>query len=76
MANIKLDFKESKLMSEEILEHADVVEEINEELIGKSEDESEFLGWLNLPTDYDKKEFARIKLTPLTPPSFSIPAPR
>ena len=61
MANIKLDFKESKLTSEEILEHSGVVEEINEELIEKSEDESEFLGWLNLPTDYDKKEFARIK---------------
>ncbi len=61
MANIKLDFKESKLTSEEILEHAGVVEEINEELLEKSEDESEFLGWLNLPTDYDKKEFARIK---------------
>lgn len=61
MANIKLDFKESKLTSEEILEHAGVVEEINEELIEKSEDESEFLGWLNLPTTYDKKEFARIK---------------
>ena len=61
MANIKLDFKESKLTSREILEHSGVVEEINEELIEKSEDESEFLGWLNLPTDYDKKEFARIK---------------
>ena len=61
MANIKLDFKESKLMSEEILEHSGVVEEINEELIEKAEDESEFLGWLNLPTDYDKKEFERIK---------------
>ena len=61
MANIKLDFKESKLTSEEILEHSGVVEEINEELIEKAEDESEFLGWLNLPTDYDKKEFARIK---------------
>ena len=61
MANIKLDFKESKLTSEEILEHAGVVEEINEELLEKSEDESEFLGWLNLPTNYDKKEFARIK---------------
>ena len=61
MANIKLDFKESKLMSEEILEHSGVVEEIDEELIEKSEDESEFLGWINLPTDYDKKEFARIK---------------
>ena len=53
MANIKLDFKESKLMSEEILEHSGVVEEINEELIEKAEDETEFLGWINLPTDYD-----------------------
>ena len=61
MANIKLDFKESKLTSREILEHSGVVEEIDEELIEKSEDESEFLGWINLPTDYDKKEFTRIK---------------
>ena len=61
MSNIKLDFKESKVKMEEILEHSAVVEEINQELIDKSEDESEFLGWLNLPTDYDKKEFTRIK---------------
>ncbi len=61
MANIKLDFKESKVKMEEILEHSAVVEEINQELIDKSEDESEFLGWLNLPTEYDKKEFERIK---------------
>ena len=61
MSNIKLDFKESKVKMEEILEHSAVVEEINQELIDKSEDESEFLGWLNLPTEYDKKEFERIK---------------
>ena len=61
MTNIKLDFKESKVKMEEILEHAGVVEEINQELLDKSEDESEFLGWLKLPTEYDKKEFERIK---------------
>ena len=61
MSNIKLDFKESKIKMEDILEHSGVVEEINQELIEKSEDESEFLGWLNLPTEYDKKEFERIK---------------
>ena len=61
MANIKLDFKESKVKMEEILEHVGVVEEINQELLDKSEDESEFLGWLKLPTEYDKKEFERIK---------------
>ena len=51
MANIKLDFKESKVKMEEILEHAGVVEEINQELLDKSEDESEFLGWLKLQTE-------------------------
>ena len=61
MSNIKLDFKESKIKMEDILEHSGVVEEINQELVEKSEDESEFLGWLNLPTEYDKKEFERIK---------------
>ena len=61
MANIKLDFKESKVKMEEILEHAGVVEEINQELLDKSEDESELLGWLTIPTEYDKKEFERIK---------------
>ena len=61
MAKIKLDFKESKLENEEILQHSGVVEEINQELIDKSADETEFLGWLNLPTDYDKEEFERIK---------------
>lgn len=61
MSNIKLDFKESKVKMQDILEHSGVVEEINQELLDKSEDESEFLGWLKLPTEYDKKEFERIK---------------
>ena len=61
MAKIKVDFSYTGLESSEILQHSAVVEEINQELIEKSEDETEFLGWLNLPTEYDKKEFARIK---------------
>ena len=61
MAKIKVDFSYAGLESSEILQHSAVVEEINQELIEKSEDETEFLGWLNLPTEYDKKEFARIK---------------
>ena len=61
MAKLKLEFTESKIKMEEILEHSEVVEEIHQELIDKSEDEKEFLGWLKLPTEYDKEEFKRIK---------------
>lgn len=61
MAKIKLDFKYSQIEKQEILEHSDVVSEINSELIEKSEDETQFLGWMELPTQYDKKEFERIK---------------
>ncbi len=61
MPNIKADFKYVGISDKDILEHSDVVEEINKELEEKSKDESEFLGWLHLPTNYDKKEFARLK---------------
>ena len=27
----------------------------------RSKDEKDFVGWLELPSNYDKKEFARIK---------------
>ncbi len=61
MPNIKVDFKYVGINDKDILEHSDVVEEINNELEEKSKDKNEFLGWLHLPTNYDKKEFARIK---------------
>ena len=61
MSKIKLDFKYSQIEKQEILEHSDVVSEINSELIEKLEDETQFLGWMELPTQYDKKEFERIK---------------
>ena len=61
MSKIKLDFKYSQIEKQEILKHSDVVSEINSELIEKSEDETQFLGWMELQTQYDKKEFERIK---------------
>lgn len=61
MPNIKMDFKYSGINESELVEHNEVIEEINDELEVKSEDEKEFLGWLHLPTNYDKKEFIRIK---------------
>lgn len=61
MAKIKVDFENSKIENLEIVQHSAVVEAIHKELIEKSQDDTQFLGWLNLPTNYDKAEFERIK---------------
>ena len=61
MAKIKVDFKNLGIENEKILKHSAVVAEIDQEFIEKLDDENEFMGWLNLPTNYDKKEFERIK---------------
>lgn len=61
MSNIKLDISNTKVSMEEILKYNEKVENIHKELHEKSEDEKEFLGWLTLPTNYDKEEFERIK---------------
>lgn len=61
MPNIKADFKFVNIIEQDIMENVDVVEDVNNELEEKSKSKKEFLGWLHLPTNYDKKEFARIK---------------
>ena len=44
-----------------IMKYASQVKEIHNKLHLKAEDENEFCGWLNLPTNYDKAEFEKIK---------------
>lgn len=61
MSYIKLDFTNTDIPVEDILEYKDEVKKIHNNLHEKANDEKEFLGWLKLPTDYDKKEFERIK---------------
>ena len=61
MSCIKLDLEKSGLKKEEIMKYRDKVAEIHNELYEKSDDEKEFVGWLKLPTNYDKEEFERIK---------------
>ena len=58
---IKLSLKNSSINDKMISHYAEDVERIHNEMNKKSNDEKEFLGWLNLPTDYDKEEFKRIK---------------
>ena len=61
MSYIKLDDMNTSIPMEDILEYRDEVKKIHEELHEKANDEKEFLGWLHLPTSYDKEEFTRIK---------------
>lgn len=63
MGNIKVDFKNARVFEKNVMNYADKVSEIHKELHEKADDKSEFIGWLNLPTNYDKKEFEKIKKT-------------
>lgn len=61
MAEIKLNLKKSDITQKSILEYKEQVENIHKDLHRRANDENDFVGWLELPTNYDKKEFARIK---------------
>ena len=58
---IKLNLNNSSLSENTIEEYSDEVLAIHEVLHSKANDEKEFLGWIELPTNYDKEEFERIK---------------
>ncbi len=45
----------------EVAYMAKLVEDAKEVLVSKSGAGNDFLGWIDLPVDYDKEEFARIK---------------
>lgn len=61
MANIKLDLSYSGVSDKEISRYGTKITKICDNLMKKADDENEFVGWLNLPTNYDKKELDRIK---------------
>ncbi|MBR3255387.1 MAG: glucose-6-phosphate isomerase [Clostridia bacterium] len=61
MKNVNIDFKKTGILDKEIMEYKAKVKKIHKDLHERSEDEKDFVGWLDLPTNYDKKEFARIK---------------
>jgi len=61
MPNVNIDLSYTGIEEKEILAYEKQVKEIYEDLNEKAKDESEFVGWLKLPTNYDKKEFTRIK---------------
>lgn len=61
MSNISLNLKNSGISAKSILEYKEEVENIHKDLHRRANDENDFVGWLELPTNYDKKEFAKIK---------------
>ena len=61
MANVSLNLKNSGITQKTILTYKEQVENIHKDLHRRANDEKDFVGWLELPTNYDKEEFARIK---------------
>ena len=61
MANIHLNLKHTGITQKTILTYKEQVENIHKDLHRRANDEKDFVGWLELPTNYDKEEFARIK---------------
>ena len=61
MPMISLNLKNTGISKKSILEYKEQVENIHKDLHKRANDEKDFVGWLELPTNYDKKEFERIK---------------
>ena len=61
MSVIKLDLKNTGITQKAIMEYKQQVENIHKELHKRANDEKDFVGWIELPTNYDKDEFKRIK---------------
>ena len=61
MPNIKLELKHTNIGMDKILEYKGGVKEVDSNLRKDPNNPNEFLGWLELPTNYDKEEFERIK---------------
>lgn len=57
---IKIDLKNAGIDKKEIMKYKEQVENIHKDLHRRSSKEDDFVGWLDLPTNYDKKEFKRI----------------
>lgn len=58
---IKLNLENSKISPKNIMKYKEKVEKIHNNLHSRKNDDSDFVGWLELPSNYDKKEFNKIK---------------
>ena len=58
---LKLNLQEAKIAEKEIMKYKSQVENIHKDLHRRANDEEDFVGWLELPTNYNKEEFKRIQ---------------
>lgn len=63
MANVTFDYSAAKkfIREDEVCYMKKTAEAAREELLAKTGAGNDYLGWIDLPVDYDKEEFARIK---------------
>ena len=61
MSNIKVNLDNAGISLDEILVYKEEVQEIDKILRKNPNDINNFLGWIELPTNYDRDEFERIK---------------
>ena len=62
MVKLNEKFLEGFVSAEEIKNMCSVASEAHEKLITGTGEGNDFLGWVRLPENYDKEEFARIKI--------------
>ena len=61
MVNIKFNYEKSGIEKKQIMEYKEIVDNAHKDLHRRSDDIDDFVGWLELPEDFDKDEFSRIK---------------
>ncbi|MBM6825755.1 glucose-6-phosphate isomerase [Mordavella massiliensis] len=63
MSKVTFDYSKAKtfIADHEMVSMKKIAEAAKDELLGREGAGNDFLGWIDLPVDYDKEEFARIK---------------
>ncbi|MCM1106924.1 MAG: glucose-6-phosphate isomerase [Blautia sp.] len=62
MSKVTFDYSKADVVSREEISYMEkLVADAKEQLVSKTGAGNDFLGWIDLPVDYDKDEFARIK---------------
>ncbi len=63
MSKVTFDYSKAKtfIADHEMVSMKKIAEAAKAELLGREGAGNDFLGWIDLPVDYDKEEFARIK---------------
>ena len=59
--DIKVDLEKAGIDKKEIMKYKEQVENIHKDLHGRKDAKDDFVGWIELPTNYDKKKFKRIQ---------------